>query len=216
MLHCGYQIKGHKGDLEMQNTGRARKAGTIGIASTALWVLSVIMQYSLGLFEPDGSPLWIVHQALALTALAGIVVGFLGLIWGGAVQSRFGKTSVYLYALSWTLIIFAGVAGILLQGQESPVFLLYPIGGVLGDVSALLTGIAVLVARRWSGWQRFMPLVNFLLVFFGVNLPSFLGVTDGPGLIGELVMGACWFGVSLAVYTTQTRTVSTPASTVVG
>ena len=46
----------------------------------------------------------------------------------------------------------------------------------------------------------------------GVNLPGFLGASDGPGMIGELVMGACWFGVALAVYTSQTKDVAAQPS----
>lgn len=200
----------------MQNPSLARKAGVVGMVAASLWIVSVIMQNSLDLFNPDGSPLWIAHQMLAIAALAGMVVGFLGLIWGGAVQSRLGKAGVYLYAIGYGLIIVAGLAGLLLQGQDSPVFMLYPLGGILYDLGALLAGIAAMTAKRWARWQRFMPLVSFLVIFFGVNLPNFLGVTDGPGMIGELIMGACWFGVALAVYTTQAKSATLPSSPVAG
>lgn len=192
----------------MQNTSLARKAGMVGMAGAVLWMIGVIMQYSLGLFGPDSGALWVVHELIAFVALAGMITGFLGLIWGGAVESRFGKTAVYLYAISWGLIIIAGLVGLLPQTADSPIFILYPIGGMLSDVGALLTGIAVIMAKRWAGWQRFMPLVNFLVIFFGVNLPMFAGANDGPGLIGELVMGVCWLGVALAVYTSQSRAVT--------
>jgi len=186
------------------------------MVAAGLWIVSVIMQYSFGLFNPDGSPLRIAHQLLAVAALAGMVVGFLGLIWSGAVQSRLGKTGVYLYAIGYGLIIVAGLAGLLLQGQDSPVFMLYPLGGILYDLGALLAGIAVITAKRWTGWQRFMPLMSFLVIFFAVNLPNFLGVTDGPGMIGELLMGACWFGVALAVCTTQAKGAALQSSPVTG
>lgn len=200
----------------MQNTSLARKAGVVGIVAAGLWIVSVIMQYSFGLFNPDGSPLWIAHQLLAMAALAGMVVGYLGLTWGGAVQSRPGKAGVYLYVIGYGLIIVAGLAGLLLQAQDSPIFMLYPLGGILYDLGALLAGIAVITAKRWTGWQRFMPLVSFLVIFFGVNLPNFLGVTDGPGMIGELIMAVCWFGVALAVYTTQAKGAALPSSPVAG
>ncbi len=200
----------------MQNPSLARKAGVVGMVAAGLWIASVIMQNSLGLFNPDGSPLRIAHQLLAMTALAGMVVGFLGLIWGGAVQSRVGKAGVYLYAAGWGLIIVAGLAGLLLQGQDSPLFVLYPLAGLLYDLGGLVAGIAVLTAKRWTGWQRFMPLVSFLVIFFGVNLPVFLGATDGPSMLGEVIMGACWFGVALAVYTTQAKGATLPSSPVAG
>ena len=200
----------------MLNTALARKAGVIGMAGAILWMISVIMQNRLGLFTPDGSALWVAHELMAMTAIVGMVIGYLGLIWGGAVQSRFGKIAVYLYAFGYGLIVIAGLAGVLLQTQDTPISILFPIGGALWDLGALLTGIAVITAKRWTGWQRFMPLVSFLVIFFAVTLPLIVGATDGPGVIGELIMGACWLGVALAVYTTQTRNVATQSATVTG
>jgi hypothetical protein len=179
-------------------------------------MVSVIMQKSLGLSSPDGSARWVAHELMAMTAIVGMVIGFLGLIWGGAVQSRFGRMAVYLYAFGYGLIVIAGLAGVLLQAQDTPISILFPIGGALWDLGALLTGIAVITAKRWTGWQRFMPLVNFLVIFLAVNLPLIVGATDGPGMIGELIMGACWFGVALAVYTTQARNIAPQSSTITG
>jgi hypothetical protein len=193
---------------DMQNTTLARKAGMIGMVGSVLWVITVIMQSSFALYGPDSGWLWVFHQLLVFTAFAGVIIGFLGLIWGGAVSSGFGKTAVYIYVISWALIIIAGLVMLFLPNEESPIFILFPIGGTLQDIGALLTGVAVLIAKRWSGWQRFVPIANFVIVFFGVNLPSFLGATDGPGMIGEFIMGICWFGVALAVYTADERVVS--------
>jgi len=200
----------------MQSPSLARKAGIVGMVSAILWMISVIMQKSLGLSSPDGSALWVAHELMAMTAIVGMVIGFLGLIWGDAVGSRFGKMAVYLYAFGYGLIVIAGLAGILLQTQDTPISILFPIGGVLWDLGALLTGIAVIAAKRWAGWQRFMPLVNFLVIFFAVTLPLIAGATDGPGMIGELLMGVCWFGVALAVYTTQARKLAPQSSQITG
>lgn len=186
----------------MQNPSLARRAGMIGIIGAILWMIAVIMQYSFNLSEPNESVLSTVIELIFLISLAGVAVGFLGLIPGGAVVNTFGKTTVILYAVSRGFIIFGGLAGLFLQGQESPIGLVFPIGGVLGDISALLIGIAVITARRWAGWQRWMPLAHFLVLFFAVSLPLGLGLTpDGPGLPGELVMGVMLLGVALAVFT---------------
>lgn len=186
----------------MQNSSFARKAGIVGIIGAILWVIAVIMQYSLNLVEPDGSALWIVNELIFFLALAGVAGGFLGLIPSGAVANTFGKTAVILYAVSRGLIILGGLANLFLQEQDSPIFLVFPIGGMLSDIAGLLIGIAVVTAKRWTGWQRWMPLAHFLVIFFAVSLPLGLGVTpDGPGMAGELVMGAMWLGVALAVFT---------------
>ncbi|HRS75424.1 MAG TPA: hypothetical protein P5282_10850 [Anaerolineaceae bacterium] len=185
----------------MESSSLARKAGMIGIIGAILWLIAVIMQYSLNLVEPDGSALWIVNELIFLTALACVAVGFLGLISGGAVANTFGKTVVILYAVSRGLIIIGGLANLFEVGQDSLLFVVFPIGGILSDISALLIGIAVVTAKRWTGRQRWMPLVHFLVIFFAVSLPLALGVTpDGPGMAGELIMGVMVLGVALAVF----------------
>jgi len=184
----------------MQNSSKARKYGVIGILGSVLWIISVILQFSLNLFDSVGSGIWFMHQLLAMIALVGVVIGFLGLISGGAVVNTFGKTTVYLYVVARGLIILGGLFNLFLQGQESPIFLVFPIGGTLGDLAALLIGIAVIIAKRWSGWQRWMPMIHFLVTFFGISLPMGLGIINSPGMVAELVQGIVWFGVALAVY----------------
>lgn len=185
----------------MVNRSRGRKAGIVGMVGALLWAVGTIMQNWFGLWGEGSGLLYTVHQLLAFTALTCMIIGFLGLIWGGAVVGRFGKTAVYLYAAAYGLIILAGLVGLISQTQDSPIFILYPIGGLLSTLSALLISVAVLRAKRWQGWQLWMPLASFLIIFLAVDLPLFLGVTDGPGLVGELIMAACWFGVGLAVFT---------------
>ena len=185
----------------MQNLSLARKAGVVGIGGALLFIISVIMQFSLGLFGPDAGWLWIVHQLLAFISISCVMVGFLGLLWGDAVRGWFGKFAVYLYIVGWALIVSAGLFLLVTNIDDSPVFILFPIGGLFSDIGALLVGLAVLFARRWSGWQRYMPMINFVIVFFAVNLPNYFRPESGPGLYGELLMGTCWLGVALAVYT---------------
>lgn len=185
----------------MLNGSRSRMAGVVGMVGAGLWAFGTIMQNWFGLWGVDSGPLYPVHQLVAFTALTGMIIGFLGLIWGGAVVGRFGKTAVDLYVAAYGMIILAGLVGLIFQTQDSPIFILYPIGGLLSTLSALLLGVAVLRARRWQGWQLWMPLASFLIIFLAVDLPLFLGVSDGPGLVGELIMAACWLGVGLAVFT---------------
>ena len=185
----------------------ARRAGTIGFVGSFLWLASVIIHHSLGLFGPESGSLWIAHQLLAFTAITCVMIGFLGLIWGGAVENLFGKASVYIYIFSWALIVLAGLVFLVVPSGDNPIFILFPVGGFLSDLGALLTGIAVISARLWKGWQRFMPMANFIIVFTLISLPSYLNNIEGPGLVGELLMGVCWFGVALAVFTSQSAAV---------
>jgi hypothetical protein len=50
---------------------------------------------------------------------------------------------------------------------EAGVALLYLLGRLIGAVFALLTGVAVLVARRWLGRAAFMPLLVGLCPLVG-------------------------------------------------
>jgi len=63
----------------------------------------------------------------------------------------------------------------------------------------VLTGIAVIVAKRWNGWQRFAPLLQglyylFLFVLLVMDQPPTL-VTEGLWQVTRLL-------TSLALFTT--------------
>lgn len=86
---------------------------------------------------------------------------------------------------------------------ESPLFLVFPIGGLLQDVGYLLFGLATLRSARWQGWQRWAPLLAAAVRLLAIGIPMLAGITpDGPGLLAELLLGGAWLGVGLAVFTT--------------
>ncbi len=68
----------------MTNNTWAPKVGMAGMDGAALWLLSLVLEYGLGLQPPGGTgPLYLANQLLALAGLAGITFGFYGLWWGG-------------------------------------------------------------------------------------------------------------------------------------
>jgi hypothetical protein len=199
----------------MQNASLARKAGIVGMVSAVLWIISIIMQSSLGLSGPESGSLWVVNELISLTALIGMIIGFLGLIWGGAFRGRFGTITIGVHVLGYTLIVLGGIAGLFLGDSDSPLFLLYPIGAALTVIAAVLIAVAVLTSARWAGWQRWIPLLYSIYQLLLVELPMVLGVTpDGPGSSVEIGLGVSWFLVALAVYTAQTRAVAPQPSAV--
>jgi hypothetical protein len=201
----------------MQNTLLARKAGVVGTAGAVLWIIALMIEYGFGLFPPDGSgPLYVTNQILSFVALAAIAVGILGIIWGAGVGGRFGRIGVWLFVLGYGLIIVGGIMALSAGSDDSPIFIVFPIGGLLMDVGALLTGIAVVKDRRWDGWQRFMPLIYAAYLWLAIEVPLIMGVyADGPGLVPEIFQGIGLFFVALAVYTTQAKA-TTPQSSAVG
>jgi hypothetical protein len=196
----------------MSIASRVRTAGVIGMVGGVLWIISIIMEYSLGMFEPDGSPLWVVQQLLALAGMICSMAGFLGLLWGQAFRGRLGPVGIIMHILGWVLIAIGGLGLIFLPTGDSPLFLVFPIGGNLHDFGYLFMGIAAIISGRWSGWQRWMPLVAAVVNLLTMGLPMLLGVTpDGPGMIAELLNGVMWFGIGLAVFTASRQAAPAPA-----
>ena len=143
--------------------------------------------------------------------MAAIAFGFLGIYWGGGVSGRFGKASTGMDALCYALIITGGFLMLFLGEYESPIFILFPIGGTLMDVGVLLTGIGVARAANWSGWQRWMPLIYAAFLWLAIEFPFITGVTpDGPGMVPEIFMGIGLFLVALATYTASTEETAVP------
>ncbi len=120
-----------------------------------------------------------------------------------------------LYVLGYGLIVIGGLALLVIGAVESPIFLLFPIGGNLSNLGYILMAIATVVASRWQGWQRWIPLVAAVVAILTMGLPMLLGVTpDGPGMIPELLQGVLWIGVGLAVFTVARQPVATAAPAV--
>ncbi len=199
----------------MSTSSRVRNAGLIGMVGGILWIISIIMEYSLGLFNPDGSPLDVTCTLLSLAGMSGAQAGFLGLLWGQAFRGRLGPIGIIMHILGWGLIFVGGLGLLAIGPAESPLFLVFPIGGNLHDYGYLFIGIATVTSGRWSDWPRWMTLVAAVVNLLTMSLPMLLGVTpDGPGMIPELLMGAMWFGVGLAVVTAYQQTAPAPSPAV--
>ncbi len=187
----------------MENRTLARVAGVVGMGSAVLWIISILMEYSLGLRPPGHGALFLTNQAMVQVSQAGTTIAILGLWWAGAVRHRFGRVAVALFALSYAILTVAGVISMLTGNQD---LWLFPIGGLLSLVAAFMTGIAVAAGKHWSGWQRFMPLIHASYVFLFLYLPLFVG-SHGPNSAAfEAIWGVSWFLMGLAVYTSRRET----------
>lgn len=196
----------------MSTASRVRTAGLIGMAGGMLWIVSVILQNSQGLFDPDGSPAWMLQQVLALAGMLCSMAGFLGLLWGQAFRGRLGPLGIILHIVGWGLIFIGGLALLVIGPAESPLFLVFPIGGNLHDIGYILIGIATIISGRWSGWQRWMPLVAAVVNILTMGLPMLLGAApDGPGMIAELLNGVMWLGIGLAAFSASRQAAPAPA-----
>ena len=64
----------------------------------------------------------------------------------------------------------------------------------------LLVGIATLMERRWSGWQRFTPLLIGVYPF--VAMFPFV-VLGSPNMVAIAGWGACWALLGFAMRTVR-------------
>ena len=199
----------------MEINSLARRAGMVGMAGAVMWIFSVLLEYTFSLNPPDGSgPLYVFNQILALAALVAIAVGLLGILWGGGVTGKIGRSGVWLFVIGYGLIVIGGIAALVVRSDDSPLFLVFPIGGLLMDLGALITGISVAHAKQWGGWQRWMPLVYAAYLWLAIEIPFIIGVyPDGPGMVPEIFQGAGLFLVALAVYTARSHVSAASLST---
>ena len=66
----------------------------------------------------------------------------------------------------------------------------YGIVSILNGVALIVLGVAVLRARRWTGWARWLPLVLGIYVFVPLT----------PAIFGPFVVGRAAIGLWLALF----------------
>ena len=153
----------------MERIRQARTAGTIGIVVGVFWLI----EWSLEAFvDPSiGSGTWYATQILATALLFGTAVLMFGLAaLHPAGDGRLARTILALNWVAWLSLTVGGI-GMLIQGNEDngPLTVFFPIGGILGTLSLVVSGILIAVTRRVLGWQRWAALVfgaGYLLLGF--------------------------------------------------
>lgn len=123
---------------------RVRLAGLACMAGAVFWIIALLIEYRYGLLPPGSGTLFTITQSMFAVAMIGYIVGLLGLFWARVVGGWFGRITLALFFLGWCAIFVALAASLLTD--SAALELLAPIGGILGNFSALLAGIAV--ARR--------------------------------------------------------------------
>jgi hypothetical protein len=161
----------------MERIRLARTAGAIGIVVGVLWLVN----WTLETFAdpPIGGGVWYADQSLATILLFGTAVLMFGLAaLRPAGDGRVARTILALNWVAWLSLTIGGI-GMLIRGDEDsgPLTVFFPIGGILGTLTLLVSGILVAVKRRIAGWQRWAVLivgVGYLLLglFQGGDEPT--------------------------------------------
>lgn len=195
----------------------AERAGLCGIVGGVLWFASGIV----GMFVPQvnepGTAAFLIGGAVATLSLALLLVGFLGIAWGGGLGGPFGKGLFAVAVVGYALMVVGAVQTVAgvgpLLDPEVGLALIYLLGRLIAAVFTLLTGVAVLAARRWRGWTGVVPVLLGLCPLVGEL--GFLVAFGQP----SQVLNAAWglFGALLGLATlaqvrSQTRPVRETAS----
>ncbi|KAA3643829.1 MAG: hypothetical protein DWQ07_17080 [Chloroflexi bacterium] len=196
----------------MKSSILVRNAGLLSMVGATMWFVSNVLEEIFHLYPPfQDHSLFVPNQILAISAVFIVAVGYLGIVWQGGVTSRFGKTSVWFYTIGYLMIVVASIAVLFTHQDETPFFLLFPIGGTLMDLGALLTGIVVARTAAWQGWTRYMPLIYAAYLWLAIEIPFYLGAypETGPGPVPmELIQNVGMFLVGLAIYKNTVKATS--------
>ena len=181
-----------------------RTSSIIGMASAGLWLIALFIEYRYGLQPPgNGSLIYLVDQILFFIALGGYLIMLLGL-WKSkaAGDGIFGKIALGIFIAALVALLIAWLAQL---WKKDPNLFLYPVGGIFQLIGGLLTGIAIVTAKRWNGWQRFAPLLQglFYLILFILLV---VGNSQNPSPAGEGLWQVTWFLTSLALFTKSSNT----------
>jgi hypothetical protein len=168
-----------------------------GMAGAAFFIFNLIIEYRYDLFPPGEGPLYVANQLGFFAGMIGLLIMLVGL-WRAraAGDGWFGRLALGLFIVAWTLLILGGFISLFTGNADS---FLQPLGGLGGLLGAVLTGIAVVLARRWTGWQRFAPLAQ------GLFMPAMMIIRGEfqPTFVIEVVWMGLWFLTSLALYTAR-------------
>jgi hypothetical protein len=187
----------------MNLRARMRTPGMVGMCAAVLFLAALFVEYAFGLFPPgDGSAPYYFDQALFFIAQIGFLILLLELRRAKvAGYGIFGKIALGIFFSGLIALLIAQAVSLL---TNNPDFLLFPIGGLLQFIGCLLTGIVVVTAKRWEGWQRFVPLLQSIYLLLAIMLPIFIA-NQSPTLLTESLWQVTWFLVGLALFTQAGR-----------
>jgi len=148
--------------------------------------------------QPDGAA-FVVSQVAWILVQSLLLIGVAGLAFSGAAPGWFGVVALGLALLGRVDFVAAEVHSLII-GEES---ILLPLGALVTAVGMTLVGVAVLRAKRWTGWQRYMPLLAGVYPF--VTMFPFIFVTNEPSMLAIAVWGLPWLLLGYALYSTSAR-----------
>jgi hypothetical protein len=183
---------------KMMNTiNRIRNTGLVCMAAAILWIIAILIEYRYDLQPPGRGLLYILNQLMFLVALTGYLIGIFGLIGGRAAgDGRFGRFTLGLFAFGYSVLIVATIVSLPAGNNDN---WLFPIGGLAASLGSLLSGFAIVTAKRWQGWQRWSVLIYAIYYWAALFLPLVIANQE-PIQIAETLWGLAWLLIGFALY----------------
>jgi hypothetical protein len=182
----------------MKGIHRIRNTGMICMIAAGIWVGAISIEYPFHLEPPGSGALFQLNQAMFLVAMSGFLTGILGLIWSRAGgHAWFATLALGLFGLGWGLLILATLIGLFVGNND---LFLFPLGGLLASLGCLLSGIVIVIAKRWQGWQRWSVLIYALYYWAALFLPLVIANQE-PNQITETIWGFAWLLIGAAMLT---------------
>ena len=152
---------------------------------------------------------------IGVTLLIGLIGGPLGLLAlraaGSGRTGRAGTIGAGI-ALLGLVSYLVGQLYTTLVDPEMGIF--YALGALFSGVGMLVLGIAVLLARRLRGWQRFAPLLvgGYYALMIPIQIVFFIGPNGKPSATLLALWGLTWALLGYAIYSSARQgRAATPA-----
>jgi hypothetical protein len=185
-----------------------RAVGLVGMSSSVVWTVALIVEYQFGLRPPgDGRVAYEADQAaffLAQVGFLGVIAGLYRARAGG--DGRFGRVAIGIWLIGMVAIVLGQGLGLM---SINAIFLL-PVAGIGQTIGAVLTSVAVWRARRWTGWRRLAPAIWTAYLFFTIasviaavpvlTIPAAAPSPRAPSPVLEGLLQGAWLLLSLALY----------------
>lgn len=156
--------------------------------------LTVVLGIPLASFQAQEPPPWWIPALNAFSHLL-LMAGVVGLARAGAAgRGGLAASGLGLTLLGLAVLTVAEVSWLAQLGASGALYGIATLAMMLG---LILLGVAVLRARRWTGWHRFTPLACGLFIPL-VLIPSF-GLPGYASNYAIALWGVCWLLLGLAL-----------------
>jgi hypothetical protein len=183
-----------------------RLAATAYAVGSVLWIaLIVVLTAVWGVDPPPGSTAFYAVEACFVIIQLLLLFGFFGVLWSeGIGRGVFGKVAFGVGVLGHIAFVAAEMHSLMIGSTSD----LLAAGALLSALGFVLTGIAVLLAKRWAGWARWVPLLTGIypiLVMF-----PFIAISGEPNGYAIAGWGVLRLALAFAIRAQASAPVATP------